>query len=346
MRNLFKISLLLFGLNLIHIAPLKAQQIDTLMTVINGIADHILYRNNDTNYIQNYGDQVALKVVGLTKINYFRVRDQTNKTSIKYRPTRDINLGLGMAYKFFAFDVTLGLGLNNNSDLQDQRSIDFQARIFSSKQLISTTMQYYQGYRLSDVYGLSIQPNDSVVNREDIRTMNFGLQYMYAFNYTKFSMKAPFVFNERQKKSAGSVIVGATFSIYSLTSDSSIVPVELSPYLNSSTHLSSLNAFNLGIRAGYMYTFVFAKHFFVTGSVIPGLVLNYGDYEVENGYKLPTTLNFSFNTMNSLGFNGNRFFAGMSFISDTFYVQIEKKQRLEVGSGKINAFVGYRFGNK
>ncbi len=334
------------GFNLVQLSPVKAQTVDTLMQVINTLTDHFLYRNNDTNYIENYGNQVALKVVGLTKINYFRVRDLTNKTSVKYRPERDLNLGLGVAYKFFSFDITLGLGLNKNSNLENQRSFDFQGRIFSSKQYISATMQYYQGYNLSDVFGVTVIPNDSSVNREDIRTTNFMLQYMYAFNYTKFSLKAPFVFNERQKKSAGSVIAGVTFSIYSLTADSSIVPIELSPYLNPITHLNSLNVFNIGARAGYMYTFVFAKHFFATGSLIPGLVLNYGDYALESGYELPTGFNFSLNTMNSVGYNGTRFFTGISYISDIFSVKIAKKQGFTVGSGKINGFVGYRFGKK
>jgi len=200
---------------------------DSLTHKVEEIGNWLLYRNHDTNYIQNYSDKVALKLILLNKYNYFKVKDQINHTSLHYRPVRDLSLGVGVSHKWFAFDLTFSLGLRNNSDFEDSKAFDFQGRIFSSKQYISTTLQYYYGYKLSGSSGFDQPISETPKNREDIRTINFGIQYLYAFNYDKFSLKAPFVFNEVQRKSAGSFIGGAGFNIYIMDADSSKIKVEL-----------------------------------------------------------------------------------------------------------------------
>lgn len=323
---------------------LMAQNVDSLSHIIDNLTEKLLYRNNDTNYIQNYSDQISAKLVAVNKINYFRVKDRDNNNTLKFRPVRDISMGIGLAYKFFSFDLTIGLGLNHKPGLESSRSIDFQGRMFSSKQLASVVFQYYQGYQITDANGIKIDDNDPNTKREDIRTTNLMLQYLYALNYTKFSMKAPFVFNERQKKSAGSMVLGASFTLYNMGADSSIIPVIIMDDFNSSTHLTNMNIINLGVKFGYMYTYVYKTHYFITLNLSPGLVLNYGDYSLESRSQLPTTLNLSLSSMNSIGYNGHKFFTGFSMIIDNFYTSINSHSKFEMGSGKLTAFVGYRFG--
>ena len=325
-------------------SSLIAQTVDSLVLRVDELTEKLLYRNNDTNYIKNYNEQIAAKIVAVNKINYFNARDKENQNILKYRPVQDISLGIGLAYKFFAFDLTIGLGIGDNSGLENTRSLDFQGRMFSSKQLVSTTLQYYQGYRLARVNGIELDPADQDTRREDLRTMNLMLDYTYAFNYTKFSMKAPFVFNERQKKSAGSVVAGVSFSIFNMSADSSIVPLIIKDQFHSSVNLTSVNVINIGIKAGYMYTYVYKSHFFITLSLIPGLILNYGDYSLEKRRNLPTALNFSISSLNSIGYNGEKFFAGFSYIFNNYFVTIDSYAQVLVGSGKMSAFVGYRFG--
>lgn len=348
MKKVLKSSVFVIVLSFgfFNINPASGQNVDTLMKVFDQISDQLLYRNNDTNYIQNYGNQIGVKLVTNSKFNYFRVLDLQNNTTLRYSPVRDISVGLGVAYKYFAFDVTLSLGLGKNSGLENTRSFDFQGRLFSSKQLVSATLQYYQGYRLANVNGVQLDPDDEETRREDLRTVNLMMQYMYAFNYTKFSMKAPFVFNERQKKSAGSVIAGASFSLFNLDSDSSIVPVTLNDFFTPEASLTSLNVFNIGVKVGYMYTYVYKEHYFITLNLSPGLVFNYGDYSVDQLEALPTGLNFSFSSMNSIGYNGNRLFGGFNLIWENYNVKVASHTRMGIGSGKMTAFIGYRFGKK
>jgi len=174
------------------------------------------------------------------------------------------------------------------------------------------------------------------------------LQYFYVFNYTKFSLKAPFLFNEVQRKSAGSVIGGVTFSIFTMDSDSSIVPPEIESDFDSDLFLVDVNTLSLSVSAGYMYTFVVKGRFFLTLSFIPGIDFNAGDYLSISKPREFIDLNvrFKMNTMNAIGYNGRRVFGGISFVADTEYLRIEKRLNIEVGHGVASLFVGYRFGKK
>jgi len=265
MRVLFKSIIIIscFIALILTSKDVKSQEVDSLMKKIENFGDYLLYRNHDTSYISNYGNEVAVKLLSVNKYNYFRIRDRINNTQLRYRPVRDISLGMGVSYKWFALDITFSLGLQNNSEFENTKSFDFQGSMYSSKQYISATIQYYQGYKLSNVAGTDVNVSEESTRREDIRTINFGLQYLYSFNYTRFSMKAPFVFNKVQRKSAGGPILGASFNIFVMDADSSIVPMEIADYFDSGLHLKDLNVLSASISLGYMYTFVYKEHFFL-----------------------------------------------------------------------------------
>lgn len=347
MNHSFKF--LFFGLGILLFIPVqevKSQQADSLMKKIEGLSDYLLYRNHDTSYIANYGDKVAVKLVTVNKYNYFKIRDRIEKTGLRYHPVRDLSLGVGVSYQWFALDITFSLGLHNNTNSIDNRSFDFQGSLFSSKQYISTTVQYYMGYKLGNVRGVPVQAKEPSFTREDIRTINFSMQYMYALNYTKFSLKAPFVFNEVQRKSAGSAIAGISFSIFIMDADTSVVPSELFDYFDPALRMRDLNVLSIGLSFGYMYSLVYKERFFLSVSLIPGLNVNSGDYLTTTRELIPLNFNLGLNTMNAIGFNGKTVFAGANFIMDSFVIKVKQKMNVTIGSGRFNLFVGYRFGKK
>ena len=100
-------------------------------------------------------------------------------------------VGAGLSYKWFSLDLTFSLGLRKSADLENTQFFDFQGKIFSSRQYIAGTLQYYKGYKLQGLKGTPDILREGSERREDIRTINVGLQYFYAFNYTRFSLKVP-----------------------------------------------------------------------------------------------------------------------------------------------------------
>jgi hypothetical protein len=348
-NTLFPKSIFIFFgllLNLFCSGIAKGQEADTTQKGLDYIGHYLLYRNHDSSYIKNYSQKISVKLVAINKYNYFKLLDRNNKTSIRYKPLRDFSLGAGVAYKWFSLDLTFSLGLNKNSEFENTQAVDFQGSIFSSKQFITFTFQYYQAYELSKMNGVSIDLSEDYKRREDIRTINVGLQYMFATNYTKFSLKAPFVQNEGQRKSAGSPIIGGSFNLFVMDADSSVVPPEATEYFSPELYLNNLNVISVSLSLGYMYSFVYKKRFFLTLSLIPGVNIGSGDSYTDHRNYSPLSVHLKLNSMNAIGYNSMKFFTGFQFLADVYFSKFEKKVLAEIGHGKFSLFVGYRFGKK
>lgn len=323
-----------------HFSAVSQQgQYDSLMKKVEDFGFNLLYRNHDTAYIKSYAEHLNIKVLAINKYNFFQAIDRDNEASVRYRPDRQINLGIGIAYKWFAIDVAFNVGLKENA-VPGSEFFDFQGTVFSSKQFISASLQYYYGYQLADFSGFPGDPGQNIP-REDIRTSLLTLQYLFAYNYDKFSLKAPFILNEVQKKNAGSLLFGASFKMFTMNADSSLAPTQSAAL--SEFPIIDVHNIRLGIKVGYMYTFTFLDGYFITISAIPELGYNKGDF--STGYRTAFSNHFSlgYTTMNAFGYNGKRFYSGVQIISDGFAIRLDDDYRIQVGNGKMKFFVGYRF---
>lgn len=316
---------------------------DTLEYKLKQLGDYLLYRNHDSTYITSYADYLTLKLVAINKYNFFRIKDGDQGTRLRYRPEYGINLGIGFAYKWIAMDFAFNFGIKEDVDLKNSETFNIQARVFSSRQFIEGYIQYYYGHKLDHLAGLNYYLGDLPEIREDVRTISFGLQYLYAFDYDKFSLKAPFVLNEAQRKSMGSPILGASFDFFNLDSDSSIVPHALKDYFSQELQLTDISVISFAINLGYMYTFVWKKNFFLTLGLIPGLNFNLGDSRSEERNKIKWNVSYKIKTMNALGYNARKFYAGIQLVGDFNNVYIEKKKSVLFSNGNLKLFVGYRF---
>jgi hypothetical protein len=332
-----------------HIAGgIRAQEavLDTLFSKFSTLQEELFSRQLDSAYITSYRSEPAIRLVAVNKGNLFNVRDAIRSSNLLYRPDARVNLGVGVSYKWFSIDLAFNFGLGETTEFVNRDFLDFQANIFSARQYMSATLQYYYGYNLAGYGGTRLSTGNYGGQRDDIRTIKLGLQYIYAFNYDRFSFRAPFVLNEKQKKSAGSWLVGAQFMFYTMDADSAVVPAAASADFSPQVQLTGLNALSLMLGAGYAYSFVWKKHFFLTLGIMPGVAISKGDY--QRTYRQPYRIHVPLviNSMNAIGYNGRRFFAGLHFIGEGTSVRIDKKLRVYLGHGKTKFFVGYRFGKK
>ena len=336
---------ILIGLLCIFTLQSKGQGIsaDSLESKIQKLSDYLLYRNHDTTYIKSYADLLALKLVAVNKYNYFQIRDRNNDTKLTYRPEYGVNLGLGMAYKWFSMDITFDVGLRENQNLENREFLDIQTRAYSSKRLIEAYIQYYYGYELTRADGVDQNLLGDNNSRGDIRTISFGLQYLFAFNYDKFSLNAPFVLSEKQRKSAGSPIFGSSLVMFTMNGDSSVVPTSMKPYFDEKLHIVDMGLISVAVNFGYMYTFVWKKHIFLTLGLIPGLNFNFGDTKAQERENLIWTISYKIKTMNAIGYNSSRFFTGIHFVGDVNNVNLKNKLSTQFSNGSVKFFAGYRF---
>jgi hypothetical protein len=315
---------------------------DSIISSVEQFAKDIIHQDQDTNYIKSYIDKLSVKLLVLNKFNTFQLTDKYLGNMIRFRPDLGVNFGIGFAYKWLALDFSANFGLQEKQ-IDNTRYRDLQVKAFTSRQYLRARYQYYSGYKIDYVRGFDLDLTDGDDKRPDIRTIQLGLQYLYAFNYGKFSLRAPFVQNERQRKSAGSMLIGGGFHLYNLDADSSLIATGMEPYFNELMHLSQLNILTLSINLGYMYTFVLFKRYFITLGLIPGIGLSGGDYRMVYREPVQSSLTYRIKTMSAIGYNGKKFFIGIQGIGGYYPLRIDKKLIAYISEGRASFFIGYRF---
>lgn len=320
----------------------QAISADTIMSTVEQFAKDIIYQDQDTNYIKSYIDKLSVKLLVSNKFNYFQLTDKNLSNSIRFRPDLGVNFGIGIAYKWLAFDLSTNIGLQEKN-IDNTRYRDFQLKAFSSKQYLRARYQYYSGYKIDNIHGFDLDLSDEDRKRQDIRTIMLGLQYLHVFNYGKFSLRAPFVQNELQRQSAGSLLAGGGFHLYNLDADSSLITKEMEPYFNDKLYYTQLNVVTLSVNLGYIYTFVLGEGFFITLSLIPGLGINSGDFRIEFREILKPQLTYRVKTMIAIGYTGRRIYTGIQVIGGNYPVTLDKKIKTYITEGRANFCLGYRF---
>lgn len=287
---------------------------------------------------------LALRFVMNRKLNYFKIKDALTNKSVLYRPNRGLNLGFGASYKWFALDLVFNTSVWQDVQLYDSRSFDLQGRFYTNKHFLEAKLQYYGGYSLDRVNGSSVHKNELI--REDIRSLSMGIQYLFAFNYEKFSFKAPFVLSEVQRKSAGSVIAGVGFNTFMINGDSTIVPSAEHDNMNSKLLYDDLLVLDLSLKLGYMYTHVHDENYFLSVGAIPGIGYSVGDYRVDSRTKMIPKLSWNMKGLVTLGYNDAFMFYGIQYIVDIHSLKQDYMARTVMGTGILSLMVGYRFDMK
>ena len=79
---------------------------DTIIATVEQFAKDIIYQDQDTNYIKSYVDRLSVKLLVFNKFNLIQLTDKNLGNSIRFRPDLGVNLGIGMAYKSLALELS------------------------------------------------------------------------------------------------------------------------------------------------------------------------------------------------------------------------------------------------
>lgn len=293
---------------------------------------------------------LSLKLYGITKRNKFNIVDADSSNTLKYSPNEHMNVGFGFAYRGFGLNIAVNPHINVDDDqFGTTRKLDCQTNIYWRKFLLDLNYQRYNGYYIENpqyyVTNFNIQGQYPI--RPDVQTKSWGGSFVYIFNNRKFSYRAPFLQNEKQLKSAGSMVLGSYFYRNSFTADSSLVPAEWDSLFSPDYRLQSARTLNSGVSFGYTHTFVIWKNFYINLSLMPGLSVFSVDAKNEDGQSvdIETKLSLRNQARFALGYNRRHFFAGISAVSDNFYAAGERSA-INFEFGNVRLFVGKRFNFK
>ena len=308
-----------------------------------------IYNKIDTTYIESYRDWLNAKLIGVVRTNKFSIKDNFTQNTLEYSINTNANMGLGMSFKGIGFEFQYNPpGLNNDDHRYGaSKQIAFATNANGRRFIYDVFYRYNQGYHTTSTYKV---PNDTGftmehIYRADIKNTNIGAELVYVFNNKRFSSSAPYNLTQKQKKSAGSLLLGTFGSLYAIDADSLIFPDSLRYQFKEEVQFKSAGSITWGVSCGYTYTLIFGKNWFVNLYTLPGFAVQ--QFYSTNAYNQKTHSNTAIGgilqTRFSLGYNKKRYFIGISWTNTQYFVNNDSKSSLNYQNGCFRFYYGHRF---
>ena len=256
--------------------------------------------------------------------------------NLVYKPNNPFGVGFGLGNRKIILDIAFNI---KSKDQEPTERFDLQVTLMLHKHHIDYFLHSYQGY------------NVTYDNQEDFRTdikdFSTGVDYMYIFNASEFSMAAMKSGLVRQKKAALSFGLGG-FLYYTRTSaDSSIVPPELYPYFNEESRIVELSGFGAGVHASFNAMVPFLKNFFASAAITPGVGLMYKFVETESGSYHPVDpFVYKVDFSGILGYNANKFYINFTMGYVLFRTSLDHSNWIYNSAVKSKLAIGYKIRGK
>jgi len=295
-------------------------------------------------YIKSYPDHFFLWPVLKQRRLDFEMEDLPDRRrSLTYKSNKPYALGLGMYLFEIGLELTFAVPLDERSKeiYGESDARDIQLNIFTKKWGLDLYQQKYSGFYIEDP-AVKVPANTPYPQRPDIDTRNVGLIGNYIFNNKKFSFRSAYNYAERQLRSAGSFVLFTSISGFKARGDSAIIGDVYSADFGIDSKIREIKSTTFSIAPGYTYSLIH-KGFFVNATLAVGPAHNWLSYEAEDG-STKNDIEFTafFVARISLGFNGDHFFGGLSFVSQGSTAKFESVQ-LSSSSGTFKILFGYRF---
>jgi hypothetical protein len=218
------------------------------------------------DYYTSFEEQITTRLYLAKKYTSLILDGEPDIQSLRYRPNSLTTMGVNASYKSLSLSLGTGFGfLNPNKDEKGKtRSFDFQTHLYTQDWVTDIYAQFYKGYYLS-TGGPAGTADKNYYKRPDIKVNLIGASVYRLLNGERFSYRAGFLQNEWQKKSAGSVLLGAEIYYGSMKGDSALVPSHLNSFYPQQG-IHRVRLIELGPGAGYAYTAVWNEDLFLTGS--------------------------------------------------------------------------------
>lgn len=297
----------------------------------------------DTSYYQSYLNRITGRFYFSKKFTTLIIQNRVNNYEVRYRPNTTLNMGVGATYKWATLNLAFGFGfLNPEHGRGKTRYLDLQFHSYGRKIAIDLVGSFYKGFYLTPK-GKAMSDETAYYVRPDVGINAGGVTVQYIFNHGKFSYRAAFLQNEWQKKSAGSLLAGIDIYAGGVRGDSTLIPTTLDAEA-ANERLTKMRFFELGPSIGYAYTYVYKKHFFVTGSGSVSFSSGFNTFYDHTG-KIRAT-GITPNTLFKIfgGYNSSRWAASILYISNAQNLAREDKERVvRVNTGNVRVNFIYRF---
>jgi hypothetical protein len=258
-------------------------------------------------------------------------------------------MGIGFTFKGVGFDIEYSPPGLNNDDAKFGKSSQFAVSTSANARKFMYDVYYrqYNGFRTIAMYNVAEDTTFDYSKRADIRNYHAGFTLTYVFNNKRYSSAAPYSLSQKQRKSAGSLLLGTYAFLYGLTADSIMYPDTVFQKFRKELQFSAAASYTFGISCGYTYTLVFGKkkNWFINIATLPGI--SYQQFYSVNAFDKSTFTNnsaaFSLQSRLSMGYNRKNYFIGVYWMGNNFVLGDNKQASIQYKYGTFKFYYGHRF---
>lgn len=273
--------------------------------VVNAQLDTTRF-TRENGWIEGMNNFVTIKLSLSADIETFSV--DSNGEDFDLYPNTSTLAKLHFNYRFLSFNVGFApsfLPGNGDENLKGKtESLGFAAGLNFPHWFHQLTFSRVKGFYLNNSADFPVYvPGGPYLQVPDMRVVNFQSITGYSFN-PRFSVRSLTTQTERQLRSTGSFIPVASYRYY-ITDNKTA---------NATSSQKSGN-FEIGIGAGYHYTFVFNENYYASLGFTPGVGYIFsavttsfqGSGDIITRQTDPIV---RYNGRAAMGYNGRAFFAG------------------------------------
>ena len=231
---------------------------------------------NDSNYYETYPHKITSRLYLSQKYIHLNFpASNSNTEDLEYKANPKLNLGLGVTIHNFSINLFYGFAFLNKKDEAkgETKGLNLQLHLYPHKWAIDLYAEFPKGMHL-EPKGFASNSSGTYYYRPDIKGSLIGISAYKVPNKERFSYRAAIVQTEWQKKSAGSPLFGGDLYMGTIKGDSALIPAKVQNSFPQAG-INKINFLSFGPGVGYAYTLVIEKHFFITGSMVGNLNLNF-----------------------------------------------------------------------
>ncbi len=294
-------------------------------------------------YYEDLSHLLSIRIYPLAKINSLELKVPDGTISLQ--PNGTGSIGLGFNYKWLGFGFSVGFPASKKSieEKGETGRFDMQLSYFGKRLAADGFIQQYKGYYMANPSDYIPWDNEYYPKSRDLWVFSYGGSVHYIFNSDELSVKAAYLRNQIQKKSAGSFAAGLFLYKDRVGSEQGFIPPEMPIALRQSMDLKEFDAFTIGLSAGYIYTFVLGNNFFLNLSGFPGI--GYRRFEMktlDENHRSINTVGVQLIARSAVGYEFKHFYMGlnMSVILRNFSYELSQ---VNLGTGQVRLTFGKRF---
>lgn len=304
----------------------------------------------DTAYIKTYRQDLTVSAVSSYRLASVAIAD-TLGHEVTYWTNNATLYGAALDFKWLSVEATFSVPALDAADpaLGPTRSRSVAAGYTGRRLWIRGFWNRSEGFYPEQPRVLveDWKEGDANPHRKDLEAETWMGSLNYALSRKRrFSQVAAITQMERQKRSTGTWVAGASFWLTRLSMDSTLVPVTGPLAFAPEARIVKARRILVGASIGYTHTFMFLRKGFLHLSLLTGAASSDQIRQLQGDAARPAEKGLSSLTefKCGLGFNGDRWYTA---ITSAFYFNTDADdQAVTLGStyGAVRWALGLRFG--